>query len=505
MKKIKKLLALIMAMAMILGMSVTAFAAPTNPKNKTITVSGTGIENKTEVKYGQIIVEDRTSTLGWKFISDTIGNAFVEGWKTKDSVNDTQDKVIEALIASGMIENPANYNAENNVINASEAFGAALGAVKDAAQIPMKWDTNRFSITVSGKGLYVITANKEGYSFIPMAAYMDSVGTDVYVTAKGSENQIRKTISTDGTSVAPGDTVKYTVEHEYPYYPANADHKTFWISDTLTKATFVKNTVKVYIDKETNEGPITSGYTFTWSPEDEEEPTGLKVNFEYNSAYAGKTVTLEYDAVIDSDVTSADVVKNNASSSNGTAKVVKVKPVSFTVIKEDEKDHTKLAGAEFTVYKKADAPADGKETTTLKKLLYNDEEVWGEIVETVETAGDEGKATFNKLDAQETYYVKETKAPNGYSLNDTVYKVDFPTDVEENARHTVKTEKDEVTDVVTETHTWIDFADQTVTDTKLSSLPSTGGIGTTIFTIGGCVIMIIAAGLFFASRRKSAK
>lgn len=40
---------------------------------------------------------------------------------------------------------------------------------------------------------------------------------------------------------------------------------------------------------------------------------------------------------------------------------------------------------------------------------------------------------------------------------------------------------------------------------KLSELPSTGGIGTTIFTIGGCAIMILAAGLFFASRRKESK
>ena len=40
-------------------------------------------------------------------------------------------------------------------------------------------------------------------------------------------------------------------------------------------------------------------------------------------------------------------------------------------------------------------------------------------------------------------------------------------------------------------------------DDKLSSLPETGGIGTTIFTIAGCVIMIAAAGLFFASRKKS--
>ena len=41
-----------------------------------------------------------------------------------------------------------------------------------------------------------------------------------------------------------------------------------------------------------------------------------------------------------------------------------------------------------------------------------------------------------------------------------------------------------------------------VIDTKLSSLPSTGGIGTTIFTIGGCVIMIVAAGLYFSTRKK---
>ena len=40
-------------------------------------------------------------------------------------------------------------------------------------------------------------------------------------------------------------------------------------------------------------------------------------------------------------------------------------------------------------------------------------------------------------------------------------------------------------------------------DTKLSALPSTGGMGTTLFTIAGCVIMISAAGLFFATRKKA--
>ena len=44
-----------------------------------------------------------------------------------------------------------------------------------------------------------------------------------------------------------------------------------------------------------------------------------------------------------------------------------------------------------------------------------------------------------------------------------------------------------------------------VKNTKLSSLPSTGGIGTTIFTIAGCLIMVTAAGLFFASRKRTNK
>ena len=44
-----------------------------------------------------------------------------------------------------------------------------------------------------------------------------------------------------------------------------------------------------------------------------------------------------------------------------------------------------------------------------------------------------------------------------------------------------------------------------IKNTKINSLPSTGGIGTTIFTIGGCAIMVAAAGLFFASRRKANK
>lgn len=42
-------------------------------------------------------------------------------------------------------------------------------------------------------------------------------------------------------------------------------------------------------------------------------------------------------------------------------------------------------------------------------------------------------------------------------------------------------------------------------NTKLSSLPSTGGMGTYLFTIIGVVVMAGAAGAFFISRRKGSE
>ena len=41
-----------------------------------------------------------------------------------------------------------------------------------------------------------------------------------------------------------------------------------------------------------------------------------------------------------------------------------------------------------------------------------------------------------------------------------------------------------------------------IPNTHLTKLPGTGGIGTTVFTVGGCMIMIAAAGFYFASRKK---
>ncbi len=123
--------------------------------------------------------------------------------------------------------------------------------------------------------------------------------------------------------------------------------------------------------------------------------------------------------------------------------------------------------------------------------------------------------------------MQETKAPEGYSLNDAkipveitaVYNGDgtlksyaIKVNNENTSTYTATydaNEKGKVTNInCTPEHEndWSNVSDtHEIKNTKLASLPSTGGVGTTIFTIGGCAIMIVAAGLFFATRRKAEK
>ncbi len=90
-------------------------------------------------------------------------------------------------------------------------------------------------------------------------------------------------------------------------------------------------------------------------------------------------------------------------------------------------------------------------------------------------------------DKDREYKFEEVEAPEGYSLNNSPADITWGAD---------RNQADSAADRLGVSQ---------ISDTKLSTLPSTGGIGTTIFTIAGCLIMIAAAGLFFLSRRKSEK
>ena len=124
---------------------------------------------------------------------------------------------------------------------------------------------------------------------------------------------------------------------------------------------------------------------------------------------------------------------------------------------------------------------------------------------TTATSDGDGQLYFRGLKAG-TYYLKELTAPAGYRVNTNIYKGDIKATYNNDgtlASWSVEVDNAEVASF-TAASSWQNTHETgtTIKNTQLSALPATGGIGTTIFTIVGCGIMIAAAVLFFASRRK---
>ena len=506
MKKMRKIFAVLLTLAMVLAMSIPTFAAGTGG---TTTITVKHAQDAT-LNYAQVVVADQTNSVtGWKFVE-----GYANVFRTAFGVG-TDDDAILKLIALGKLEVNPNSNAAAGNINTGVVDNAKLGEqlATALANITLsgegtKATSDSFELTKEATaGLYVITASKAGHTYNPMMAYVafDKNATDgsllaTVVEAKGSEDQIRKQIvEVDGSdqndSVMTGDVIPYKVTVSYPYYPANATDKKFEVTDTVENATFNKDSVSVTVAGSKLDS---SKYSIAFAPED--KATTMTISFVYDSTLAGKQVVINYSATV-GDIKDGQQVKNGAKSeSNGKYTIAEVISGSakFTLVKvdtTDKKNKKYLEGAEFTLYVKAD---DGDVTF---------DDVDGKFKSAdVETTDSDGKLTFKGLDVDKTYYVVETKAPAGYSIDKTPRLLTGATKNTTSDTTTVKEKGIDITKVTTTT-TVTDYTNNNVEipNTKLNALPSTGGIGTTIFTIAGCLIMVAAAGLFFASRKRTNK
>ena len=540
MKKMKKILAVILSLAMVLGMSITSFAAGTG-KTTTITLNGAA----GATVYSQQIVEvDQTNNVtGWKFCTNDAAVAFATSFKTSmKSAND--NAAIEELIKLGKLETVPNTKAAAGQINTgnantatiASAYSTALTAAADKIDLATVKDAIKniaASQVVNDKataGLHLIKADKAGFTYNPMMAYVafDKNKTDgsvlaATVTAKGAEDQVKKEIDTikvngqviddQNTSITTGDTIKYTITQSYPYYPADAQNPVFTIVDKVKNATFNEDSLVVTSGTDT----LVKDTDYTVSPITTDETTGQKImtiTFNYDSARAGQVVKVKYSVTVDniSQIDNAKVENEATATANGKYTVAKVESaaVTFTVKKVDVADtaatKTGLAGAEFQLYVACDSTDTNAETLTLAggttvtaKSLGTDQ---------YKRTDADGNATFYGLDANKTYYVLEKKAPAGYSINKTAIQLEGASVTMGQTTSTTKDDpnnKDKdvkYTELTTLVANVTNFTNKDYTDTKLSSLPSTGGMGTTLFTIAGCAIMVVAAGFFFASRKR---
>lgn len=475
MKKIKKVLALLVAMVMVMGMTMTTMAAP---KTATITVKDENgdILREAELSYVQVIVADQTTRTGWAFTSDAIKEAYLNAFGEKDD-----QVVIDQLIA---------YAAKAENAATTEEIAKALSNVvnsKDVQYTPMSNPQ-----TVDKAGVYAVKAVQEGYTYNNMAAYV-GFGTEqgdypsltnVELTAKRTPTDVTKEATDPDKVVAIGDIVTYTIETTVPYIDPNATNRSFKVWDKISGAEY-------YFEGEGSHFSIVMGdFDNVYGTEllEEKTATGFTANLSDfilpDNGNAGKKVLITYTAKVTAQ-TVENETGNNISGTEVDSDNENVYTGSITLTKYNEDKSKKLSGAGFEVRK------DGSDEALTFKMLGDGSYEYdpnGKIIEVF--TGKEGILTVSGLDAG-TYNFKETTAPEGYHIKND------PDGVDATATLVLEGDKTEAEAILT--------AGTELTNTKLSSLPSTGGIGTTIFTIGGCVIMIAAAGLFFASRKKENK
>ena len=139
------------------------------------------------------------------------------------------------------------------------------------------------------------------------------------------------------------------------------------------------------------------------------------------------------------------------------------------------------------------------DSTTDKYKLVTEAKVMGEgqTDSTVKSfVGADGKVTFTGL-AVGTYKIEETVVPAGYNkADDITFTITFDSDPESDTyKQFASNNKDVVLDATN------NVFNTTIVNNKGTELPSTGGMGTTIFyVIGG--ILVLAAAIILISRRK---
>ena len=478
----KKIGALLVAAVMVLSMCTAVFAADGDVFITVNDENGNQLTGAT-LKYLQVIAPDQTTETGWKFV-----NGAETAYKTAFKVSDDQlaiKKLIEA-------QNPKTYVDEEGHSTVTAATSTEIAAALNSLTITAEM-ANPQKVTVAG--VYAISATQSNYTYSNMAAYVGFAAENyptlesTTVTAKRSSTNVTKDVVNDESDhvVAINDIVRYQIKAFVPAFAPTDTNKTFKITDKLTGAEYVKlngqdKTATVKMKKGSNEINLTDQVTFSENRDKNSFEVDLaSLTITNDNKYVGYEVTIEYDAQI-KDVTTNNTAKGHIGSSESSSVPVKLYTGTVEVVKVDAKNpNTKLSGAEFIVYRTLD-----NENNEYAVLANGKFDHWTtvEADATKITTDTDGHAQIEGLNVG-TYWFKEVKAPEGYSKNTDPVSVEL-------------TQKDVADKVVTANPA-------IMKDTKLNSLPSTGGMGTYLFTIIGVVVMAGAAGAFFISRRKGSE
>ena len=486
MKHARKLASLLLALVMVFALATTAFAAETGTTtttgNGTITVVNP-VDDRIYTAYKVFdVTYDESGHYSYTLpafpTDDSTWYSMVRAYATKKdsgliahvvSIDDTESGAESVFFTTDDKFSPADFAAYLKGMLRNHPTGHELTKQEDG------------TVSVSGLDL--------GYYFVASdtGALCNLTTTNPTATIH-DKNDMHFKKEADATTVEVGQTVNYTITGKVPDYTGFNTY-TYRIEDTMTEGLTFKKDVKVTVGGT----DVTDDCTVNYDVNKNANSFTVTIPVRENKYKIGAEIKATYSATVNQKAIA--VVSENAAKliySNDpttdetktiTPPVVKVYSAKIDIDKyEAGNEDTKLPNAEFILYKKETSG----DTTTTKYYKWNETDEKVEWVEdraaaTVVVTDMYGRTYFFGL-ADGTYYLVETKAPAGYN------RLEEPAEIKVEGS-TTDTAKLSVT--------------AKVPNSTGTTLPSTGGMGTTVFYVLGFALVMGAVVLLVTKKRMS--
>ena len=527
MKRMKRIMALMLAAIMMMAMSVTAFAAGTTPaaageNSLTVSVkSGEGVPTQTlkdqTIYLYKLFDVTESGTTGSKNYAYTVNTAV--GYKdvlvaalnnSAITASSTDEEIANAVRNIGNSDTKEVQDFANAFTTKALTKSPKLDATTDSGKLG---DVTSYKFTGLDAGYYLVYVTG-GKSIQSSLLTVDKENT--IVNLKTEAPSIEK--KADKTTVNIGDVVKYTVTGSIPD-TTGYDQYQYIIHDELsTGLDFVNDATGTALGEGATTVNVTVAFTDTSLVVGGTTPTtatldtvnnrkmslDLSTWVKANQENKGKEFTVTYYAKVNKNA--VVIEKNKAQLEYGnkpgettttTPSEAKTPTYPLDILKIKKDSNVKLAGAKFSLYTSETDAKNGtnpiKVTGDNGNYVVDSTSTTTEFVSVENIEGKDYNLHVNGL-AEGTYYLVETKAPDGFNKLTAPVKITITKSADADAtKWTISKDGDDETDKI------IDIANSTG-----SLLPSTGGRGAIAFAVIAALLVFGVAVSFIRDKRKEA-